>query len=85
MFSQPFLVCFASLFDGGLACTEATQFDGGLDQIVIHSWFHSSTSVSSPYQNGFSLLMVVLLLFVRCERIQQIAFGEHEMRLGAGH
>lgn len=36
-------------------------------------------------QNGFSLLIVFLLLFVRFERVQQIAFGEHEMRLGAGH
>lgn len=38
-----------------------------------------------PFQNGFSLLIVFLLLFVRFERVQQIAFGEHEMRLGAGH
>ena len=37
-----------------------------------------------PSQKGFSLI-VILLLFVVFDCVQQIAFGEHEMRLGAGH
>lgn len=46
-----------------------------------------SPAISSqvlPSQKGFSLI-VVLLLFVVFDCVQQIAFGEHEMRLGAGH